>query len=118
MRYTKPVISLKDKDDLARFCSKHIVISSVAEEIFSLHRGLSAFGVLHELCSFLQAELTELVYQDVKACFKPCFSPVKHVKETEIVCKWQQFLINQRGKLVFTALALPDWNDPNGAEYR
>ena len=106
MGYTKPVISLKDKGDLVRFCSKHIVISSVAEEIFSFHRCLSAFAVLHELCNFFQAGLTELVYQhvnidDVKACFKPCFSPVgtnEHAKETEIVYKWQQFLKKKKTK--------------------
>ena len=124
MGYTKPVISLKDKDDLVRFCSKHIVISSVAEEIFSFRRGLSAFGVLHELCNFFQAGLTELVYQDVntddvKACFKPCFSPVgtnEHAKETEIVYKWQQFLKKTKGgKLVSNVLACPDWNDPDEA---
>ncbi len=105
MGYTKPVVILKDKDDLIRFCSKHIVISSVAEEIFSFRKGLNAFGVLQELCKFHQAGLAELVYQDintddVKACFKPCFSPVgtdEHGKETEIVYKWQQFLKkNQR----------------------
>ncbi len=55
MGYTKPVVILKDKDDLIRFCSKHIVISSVAEEIFSFCKGLNAFGVLQELCKFPQA---------------------------------------------------------------
>ena len=96
MGYTKPVLALKDKDDLVRFCSKHIVISSVAEEIFSFCKGLSTFGVLPELCKFFQAGLAELVHQevnaeDVKSCFKPCFSPVsadEHDKETEIVYKW------------------------------
>ena len=75
MWYTKPVITLDDKDDLIRFCSKQIVISSVAEEIFSFCKGLSTFGVLHELCKFSEARMAELVYQDVntdhvKACFK------------------------------------------------
>ena len=108
MGYTKPVITLNHKDDLIRFCSKHIVISSVAEEIFSFCKGLSTFGVLHELCKFSEAGLAELVYQDVntdhvKACFKPCFSPIgtdEHGKETEIVYKWQQFLKKAKsGKL-------------------
>ena len=62
------------------------------------------------------------MYQDVntdhvKACFKPCFSPVgtnEHAKETEIVYKWQQFLkITKGGKLVSNVLACPDWNDPD-----
>ena len=100
MGYTKPVLTLKDKDDLIRFCSEHIVISSVAEEIFSFYKGLSTFGVLPELCKFFQAGLAELVHQevnaeDVKSCFKPCFPPVstdEHDKETEIVYKWQKFL--------------------------
>jgi hypothetical protein len=60
MGYTKPVLTLNDKDDLIRFCSKHVVISSVAEEIFSFRKGLSTFGVLHELCKFNEAGLAEL----------------------------------------------------------
>ncbi|CAB4014342.1 G2 M phase-specific E3 ubiquitin- ligase [Paramuricea clavata] len=124
MGYTKPVLTLNDKDDLIRFCSKHVVISSVAEEIFSFRKGLSIFGVLHELCKFNEAGLAELVYQDintdhVKACFKPCFSAVgtdEHGKETEIVYKWQQFLKKSKsGKLKSKVLACPDWNNPDQA---
>jgi hypothetical protein len=124
MGYTKPVLTLNDKDDLIRFCSKHVVISSVAEEIFSFRKGLSTFGVLHELCKFNEAGLAELMYQDVntdhvKACFKPCFSAVgtdEHGKETEIVYKWQQFLKKSKsGKLKSKVLACPDWNNPDQA---
>ena len=56
---------------------------------------------------------------DVKVCFKPCFSPVgtnEHAKETEIVYKWQQFLKKTKGgKLLSNVLACPDWNDPEEA---
>ena len=124
MGYTKPIVTLKDKDDLIRFCSKHIVISSVAEEIFSFCKGLSTFGVLPELVKFFQAGLAELEHQEVNAedaklCFKPSFSAVSTDeldKETEIVYKWQQLLKRAKdGKLKSDVLACPDWNNPDEA---
>lgn len=117
MGYNKPFVTLQDKNDLIKSCSKHIVISSVAEKIFSFRKGLFAFGVLPDMCKFFEAELANLVHQDisvdeVKACFKPCFSSVgtdEHCKETEIVYKWHQLLKRVKcGKLKSEVFSCPD----------
>lgn len=124
MGYTRPVVTLSDKDDLIKFCAKHIVISSVVEEIFSFRKGLSAFGVLQELLKFKETGLAELIFHDVqidevKECFKPCFSPVgtdEHFKETEIVYHWQQFLKQAKNrKLILNVFPCPNWNNVDEA---
>ena len=108
MGYTKATVTFEDKNDLLNACIKHIVLSSVAEEIYSFRKGLGSFGVLDLLHKFPADGLKKLMYveisvDDVKSCFVPCFSSAGtelHEKETEIVYKWHIFLRNvKKGKL-------------------
>lgn len=52
MGITKAKISIEDKEYLIRTANKHVMISSVAEEIFSFQEGLSLFGILDALKIF------------------------------------------------------------------
>ena len=100
MGYTKAVVKLKDKDELVSACIKHVVISSVAEEIYSFKKGLSQFRVLESLRKFLEDGISllmhcEVTIEDIKGCFKPVYSLLGseiHSNEIEITYKWHQFL--------------------------
>ena len=100
MGYTKAVVKLQDKDGLVSACIKHVVISIVAEEIYSFKKGLSQFGVLDSLRKFPETGISLLMHcevsvEDVKGCFKPVYSLLGseiHSKEIEITYKWHQFL--------------------------
>ena len=77
--YTKATVTFEDKNDLLNACIKHIVLSSVAEEIYSFRKGVASFGVLDLLRKFPNDGLKELMHveisvEDVKSCFFPCFS--------------------------------------------
>lgn len=108
MGYTKGSVSLEDKNDLLNACIKHIVIYSVAEEIYSFRKGLASFGLVELLCKFPCDGIKKLMHvevsvEDVKSCFVPCFSTPGfelHEKETEIVYNWHSFLRSvSKGKL-------------------
>ena len=108
MGYTKATLTFKDKNDLLNACIKHIVLSSVAEEIYSFRKGLASFGALDLLHKFQDDDVKKLMYveisvDDVKSCFVPCFSRTGtelHEKETEMVYKWHSFLPNvKKGNL-------------------
>ena len=100
MGYTKAVVKLQDKDELVSACIKHVVISIVAEEIYSFKKGLSQFGVLESLRKFPESGILFLMHcevsvEDVKGCFKPFYSLLGseiHSKEIEITYKWHRFL--------------------------
>ena len=100
MDYTKAVVKLQDKDELVSACIKHVVISIVAEEIYSFKKGLSQFGVLESLRKFPESGILllmhcEVSFEDVKGCFKPVYSLLGseiHSKEIEITYKWHRFL--------------------------
>ena len=100
MGYTKAVVKLQDKDELVSACIKHVVISIVAEEIYSFKKGLSQFGVLESLRKFPESGILLLMHcevsvEDVKGCFKPVYSLLGseiHSKEIEITYKWHRFL--------------------------
>ena len=102
MGHTKASITFEDKKDLLNACIKHIVLSSVAEEIYSFKKGLTSFGVLELLCKFPNDGVKKLMHveisvEDVKSCFVPCFSSPGtelHEKETELVYYWHSFLRN------------------------
>ena len=79
MGYTKASVTFEDKNDLLSACIKHIVLSSVAEEIYSFKKGLASFGILELLRKFPSDGLKKLMHveisvEDVKSCFVPCFS--------------------------------------------
>ena len=108
MGYTKATVTFQDKNDLLNACIKHIVLSSVAEEIYSFRKGVTSFRVLDLLRKFPDKGLKKIMHveisvEDVKSCFVPCFSTAGtelHEKETEIVYKWHSFLRNvKKGKL-------------------
>ena len=117
MGYTKATVTLEDKNDLLQACIKHIVIYSVAEEIYSFRKGLASFGVKELLCKFHSDGMKKLMHvevsvEDVKSCFLPCFSTPGfelHENETEIVYNWHSFLRSvSKGKLRCYALPCPE----------
>ena len=61
MGYTKATVTLEDKNDLLQACIKHIVIYSVAEEIYSFRKGLASFGVKELLCKFHSDGMKKLI---------------------------------------------------------
>ena len=92
MGYTKAVVKLQDKDELVSACIKHVVISIVADKIYSFRKGLSQFGVLESLRKFPETGILLLMHcevsvEDVKGCFKAVYSFLGseiHWKEIEI----------------------------------
>lgn len=49
MGITKAKINIEERNDVSKATSKHIMISSVGEEIFSFPKGLGTFGYLKAL---------------------------------------------------------------------
>ena len=116
MGYTKAVVAFEDKNDLLNACVKHVVLSSVAEEIYSFKKGLASFGVLELLSKYASDGIKHLMHvevsvEDVKSCFVPCFSSPGfelHERETEIVYNWHSFLRSvSRGKLKCNVITFP-----------
>ena len=105
MGYTKATVTLEEKNDLLQACIKHIVIYSVAEEIYSFKKGLASFGVKELLCKFHSDGMKKLMHvevsvEDVKSCFLPCFSTPGfelQENESEIVYNWHSFLRSVNG---------------------
>ena len=60
-------IGLEEKDDLIKMSNKHIMISSIADEIVNFQEGLSLFGVLDALKSFPDDALKYLVSMELTA---------------------------------------------------
>jgi hypothetical protein len=42
----KAIVHLNDKQHIIDACVRHIVVSSIAEELFSFRKGISSFGGL------------------------------------------------------------------------
>ena len=90
------MVKLQDKDELVCACIKHVVISIVAEEIYSFKKGLSQFGVLESLHKCPERGILLLMHcevsaEDVKGCFIPVYYLLGseiHSKEIEITYKW------------------------------
>ena len=108
MGYTKVAVTFEDKNELLNACVKHVVLSSVAKEIYSFKKGLASFGVLEFLSKYPSDGIkylmnVEVSVEAVKSCFVPCFSSPGfelHERETEIVYNWHSFLMSvSRGKL-------------------
>ena len=120
--YGKKCAHTHDKHDLLTACLKHILISSVAEEIYSFKRGLSSFGVYDLLCKYPEAALNLLVHcnvslEEAKQWFEPVFSPPgdEHEKEVELVYNWYQFLkAVSKQTLRSNVVELHGW-EPDGA---
>ena len=79
MGYTKATVTFEERNDLLNACMKHIVSSSVTEDIYSFRKGLASIDVLDLLHKFPDDGLKKLMYveisvEDVKSCFVPCFS--------------------------------------------
>lgn len=71
---TKATVTLEDKNDLLQVCIKHIVIYSVAEEIYSFRKGQASFGVKQMLCKSQSDGMKKLMYLCGRVHFLPCFS--------------------------------------------
>ena len=93
MGYTKATVTFEDKNELLSACVKHVVLSCVAQEIYSFKKGLASFEVLEFLSKYPSDGIKHLMHaevsvEDVKSCFVPCFSSPGfqlHERETEIV---------------------------------
>jgi hypothetical protein len=93
-------VPIERKEDLARSVVKHIMISSVAEEIFSFMDGLSLFGVLELLKQYPESTVNELTScmlteEEILNAFVPVFSEKgSNHRETEetIMYNFNQFL--------------------------
>lgn len=116
MGYTKATVTFEDKNELLNACVKHVVLSCVAEEIYSFKKGLASFGVLEFLSKYPSDGIKHLMHvevsvEDVKSCFVPCFSTPGfqlHERETEIVYNWHSFLRSvSRGKLKCNVIPFP-----------
>lgn len=100
MGINKAKIRIEQKEYLIRTANKHIMISSVAEEIFSFQEGLSLFGVLGALKRFPGEAIKYFVYaevtmDDIKKVFVPSFaikSSSKRASEETIIFNFYQFL--------------------------
>lgn len=76
MGYIKAVVNLKDKGRMIDTCLRHIMISSIAEEMASFKKGLMSFGVFEITCNFSDEAIKHFVedkvcIEDVKKCFDP-----------------------------------------------
>lgn len=79
MVITKAKFPIEEKNDVIMAANRHIMVSSVAEEIFSFQEGLAAFADLDALKEypdesvklFISAQVT---VEDIKRTFIPVFS--------------------------------------------
>ena len=100
MGINKAKVPIEQKEYLIRTANKHIMISSVAEEIFSFQEGLSLFGVLDALKKFPRDAIkyfvyTEVTMDDIKKVFVPSFAikgSSKRASEETIIFNFYQFL--------------------------
>lgn len=100
MGINKVKIPLEEKEDFIRATNKHIMVSSVAEEIFSFQEGLSVFGVLDALKSYPEESVKQFIFaevtvEDIRKSFVPDFSvsgSSRRQCEETIVFNFIQFL--------------------------
>ena len=100
MGINKAKVPIERKEYLIPTANKHIMISSVAEEIFSFQEGLSLFGVLDALKKFPRDAIkyfvyTEVTMDDIKKVFVPSFAikgSSKRASEETIIFNFYQFL--------------------------
>lgn len=93
-------IPIQQKEELVKSVVKHIMISSVAEEVFSFAEGLSLFGVLNLLKQYPESAIYELTgckttVEEILNVFVPSFSPKgssKREQEETIMFNFNQFL--------------------------
>ena len=93
-------IPIERKEEFAKSVVRHIMISSVAEEIYSFMDGLSLFGVLELLKQHPESALNELTSCIVTAekilnAFVPSFSEMgsnQREKEETVMYNFNQFL--------------------------
>lgn len=79
MVITKAKFPIEEKNDVIMAANRHIMVNSVAEEIFSFQEGLAAFADLDALKEypdesvklFISAQVT---VEDIKRTFIPVFS--------------------------------------------
>lgn len=93
-------IPIGRKEELVKSVVKHIMISSVAEEVFSFAEGLALFGVLDLLKQYPESAVYELIgckttAEEMLNVFVPSFSPKgssKREREETIMFNFNQFL--------------------------
>ena len=68
MGYTKATVTFEDKNELLNACVKHVVLSCVAEEIYSFKKGRASFGVLE----FLSKYPSDGIIKTFNACRSFC----------------------------------------------
>ncbi len=100
MGINKAKIPLEQREYLVRTANKHIMISCVAEEIFSFQECLSLFGVLDALKSFPEDAIkyfvfAEVTVEEIRKVFIPSFAVKgcsKRESEETIIFNFNQFL--------------------------
>ena len=93
-------VPFENKEMLIKATVKHIMVSSVAEEIYSFQDGLSLFNVLSILKKYPDEAFKELTHieiteDDVRKPFKPSFSlkgSTKRASEELVAYNFNQFL--------------------------
>ena len=97
-------VPFEKKEETLKAAVKHIMVSSVAEEIYSFQEGLSLFNVLaimkkYPKQAFKELASAEVTEEDVRTLFIPIFSikgSTKRVSEELIAYNFNQFLKNVR----------------------
>lgn len=100
MGITKARLPIEEKNGFIKATNRHIMVSSVAEEIFSFKEGLNIFGVLDALQDFPNESVklfisAQVTVEDIKRTFIPVFSisgSSKRQCEETIVFNFYQFL--------------------------
>ena len=122
MRINKAKIPIEQKEYLVHTANKHIMISCVAEEIFSFQEGLFLFGVLDALKSFPEDAIkyfvfAEVTVEEIRKVFIPNFAvkgSSKRESEEMIVFNFNQFLKQcARGKVQRTLIDISSLESNN-----
>ena len=64
MGYTKATVTFEDKNELLSACVKHVVLSCVAQEIYSFKKGLASFEVLEFLSKYPSDGIKHLMHAE------------------------------------------------------